>query len=63
MTVLSLKAGAASQMVAQPERKPDLTAKQLAWLRRWSPAFRRHELEARRAASHAAQVRQRMGVV
>ncbi len=62
MSLLSLKSGAASAMVAQPERKPDLSPKQLAWLRRRNPGFRYVELCSKRAASHPAQVRAKMGV-
>lgn len=68
-TVLSFRTGAASDLVKEPEgprytlRSGDLSPKQLERLRRSSFAFRQHEFAARRAASHAAQVRQKMGVV
>lgn len=60
MTLLAIESGAASRMVAQPEKRPDFSEKQLKWLRRWNPGFRRSEWDARRAAKHTAQVRKQM---
>lgn len=60
MSVFAIDSGAASRMVAQPERKQDLTPKQLAWLRRHNPGFRYVELCSKRAAKHTAQVRAKM---
>lgn len=59
--LLSIESGAASRMVAQPERKVGgMSLKQIKRMCRTNPAFRYSYMCAQRAAKHTAQVRAKL---
>ena len=60
MTVLSFRSGAASDLIATPPRRRDLSAKQLAWCRRKLRGFKACECAALRVRREAERSREEM---